>query len=405
MLVILFLGMALEWVYLQSIADNISGKREMAERLSLGDKQTVSYIISNKNQRKVDLELVDELPKQFQYRESIGSLRLNAKESKVLDYEIQPLERGKYAYGRLFGYLSISLPGLVQQQIRLVEPEAILVYPSIIQMRKYELQLDSRTATLSGIRRIRRVGENDEFEYIRNYTIGDNIKSINWKATSRKNDLMVNQYQNTRSQMIYAIVDKGRSMKMPFFDMTLLDHSINAALVIVNIVLKKYDKAGLITFSNKIGNVLKAESNPNQLERITKYLYDQKTNFLESNFELLFYTIRKNISRRSILFFFTNFETTNDLERNLPYLRAINKMHLLVVIIFINVELLSTTELECKTLPDIYLKTFAKKTIVDKEKLKIKLESHRIQCILTRPEDLSINVINKYLEIKSKRMG
>jgi len=272
-------------------------------------------------------------------------------------------------------------------------------------MRQYELQVFSKTAILAGIRQIRKIGENDEFEHIKPYQIGDNIKSINWKATSRKNQLMVNQYQNTRSQTVYCIVDKGRSMKMPFLGMTLLDHAVNSALVISNIILKKYDKAGLITFSDKLGSIVRAKAMTGQLESISKQLYSQKTAFRESNFELLYYTCRQQITRRSILLFFTNFEQMVDLDRSLPYISRMGKKHLMVVILFINTEILTAAEAECHTKSNIYRKTFAEKALAEKIKIARTLNIHGIQTILTRPEDLSINVINKYLEIKNKRMS
>ena len=278
------------------------------------------------------------------------------------------------------------------------------VIPSIKQMKQHELQVFSKTAILSGIRKVRQVGENDEFEHIRPYAQGDNFKSINWKATSRTRELMVNQYQNSRHQDIYCILDKGRSMKMPFDGMTLLDYSINSILSLSNIILKKYDNAGLISYSDKMGTILKSSAKKGQLERISQMLYNETTGFKESNFELLLQVTRRVISNRSIWLYYTNFETPHDLRRQLPYLRMMAKRHLVVVIIFINTELLETSEMVCETKSDIYLRTFAEKTIMEKELIKRKLIQNDIQTVLTRPKDLSINVINKYLEIKAKRL-
>lgn len=272
-------------------------------------------------------------------------------------------------------------------------------------MKKYELQVFSKVATLSGVRRVRRIGENDEFESLRPYYQGDNIKSINWRATARSNKLIVNQFQNTRAQNVFCVIDKGRSMKMPFDDLTLLDYSINAGLVISNIILRKYDKVGLITFSEKMGVMISADNKPNQLELIAQKLYDQKTDFRDSNYRLLYTSIKRFVTRRSILLFFSNFEQMIDLERNIGYINSLSRQHLLVVIIFINTELVESSEMECNLKSDIYLKTFAQMSLFEKEKIKIKLESMGIQTILTKPKDLNINVINKYLEIKAKRMS
>lgn len=393
-----------DWFILFFVKDKIKIERSVHEKLSMGDVQKINYSINNELSFPLELEIFDEFPYQLQERSFSKFTALIPKKENQYTHKIRPLSRGNYNFGNVHGFISNLYIGMLERKITFDLESDVAIVPSIIQMKKYELQVFSKTASLAGIRRVRQIGENDEFEHIRSYMQGDNIKAINWKATSRKNQLMINQFQNSRSQMVYSIIDKGRSMKMPFNGLTLLDHSVNAALVISNIVLRKHDRAGLITFSDKIGSIVKAEANQNQLEKISNALYKQQTGFLESNFELLFYTLRRHLSRRSIIFFYTNFETPLDLERNLAFLKSLNKKHLLVVISFINTELIESSEMVCKSKSDIYFKTFAQKTLVDKEKIMDQLTIHGIQSILTKPEDLNINVINKYLEIKAKRM-
>ena len=401
----LLLGLVcVDLIILFILRNRVIAARFINQRLSLGDTQEIVYTIENNSALNLNVELADELASQLQHRATIGSFIVGDKKTVQSPFSITPVTRGVYSFGDLHLYISTPFLSLVEIKRTVVQSVDVKVIPSIIQMKKYELQVFSKTARNSGIRRIRQVGENDEFEHIRAYAQGDNIKAINWKASSRLNILMINQFQNTKSQNVYCIVDKGRSMKMPFNDLTLLDYAINSTLVISNIVLKKYDRVGLITYSNKIGSIVKAESVRNQLEKISNRLYYQKTEFKESSLELLHVTIRKKISRRSILVFFTNFENQNDLKRNLPYLKSINKKHLLLVIFFINTELIETSQMTCRTRDEIYLKTFAQRALIEKEKIKMELNSNGIQAILTKPEDLSINVINKYLEIKAKRM-
>jgi uncharacterized protein (DUF58 family) len=350
------------------------------------------------------VEISDELPYQLQIRDFQFNATLPAKGELNHSLQIQPLIRGRYQFGQLHLFISLPWISMVERRISFPLTEEIMVIPSVIQMKKYELEVFSRTASLSGIRRLRTLGEDDEFEHIRSYQQGDNIRSINWKATSKKNHLMINQFQNTRSQMVYCIIDKGRSMKMPFHGLTLLDYAINSSLVISNIVLKKFDKAGLVSFNDKMGKIVAAENNHRQLSLITQYLYDQRTGFKESNYELLFYSVQNHIKRRSILFFFTNFEHLYDLERSLEYFKAMNRRHLIVLIFFVNTELIETSEIKPDTISDIYLKTFAERTLIEKEIILNKLKYYGIQCILTKPENLSVEVINKYLEIKARRI-
>jgi uncharacterized protein (DUF58 family) len=401
---ILGILVVVDFIILWQSANHILPTRKVNQKLSLGDKQKINYSLVNEGTINLDFEYTDELPFQFQHRGYIrkGGIEKNA--ALEFPYHIQPTLRGAYDFGQLHVYISSPFLGLIQRKVTYNIPETVAVYPSFIQMKKYEMQVFSQTASLAGIRRVREIGENDEFEHIRNYSQGDNIKSINWRATSRRNELMVNQYENSKSQMVYTIIDKGRSMKMPFNGLTLLDYAINTSLVVSNIVLRKYDKAGLITFSDKVGAMVKADSQQHQLQKITKHLYDQTTGFKESNFELMFYTLRSQISRRSILLFFTNFELPYEMRRNLKFLKSLNQKHLLVLIMFINTELESAQFKDTRKMKDIYYKTFAQRTIIEKEKIANELRANGIQVILTKPEDLSINTVNKYLEIKAKRM-
>ena len=191
----------------------------------------------------------------------------------------------------------------------------------------------SKTASV-GIKKIRRLGHNNEFEQIKNYIQGDDLRTVNWKATSRRNELMVNQYQDERSQHIYSIIDKSRTMRMPFDELSLLDYAINSTLAFSNVAMKKGDKVGLHTFSNKLGNFLKADRSALQLRRIMDLLYHQKTHFLEADFNLLYANIRNKIKGRSLIMLYTNIESEYSLKRILPHLKRISQNHLLVVIFF-----------------------------------------------------------------------
>lgn len=390
------------WI-LAKVRLQITARRSITSKLSLGDDQHIRYEVNNHSARSLLVSFIDELPHQFQIRNFCVTHKMIPQQPWMHEEKIRPLVRGKYIFGDLQMYL--SFPGIGVIELRVTQPatQETTVYPSAIQMEKYALEVFSRTAQLTGIRRVRALGENDEFELIRNYQQGDNIRSINWKATSRKNHLMVNQFQNTRAQQVYCILDKGRSMKMPFAGLTLLDYAINTALVISNIILRKYDKAGLITFSDRIGQMIGAENSPLQLNLIAEQLYAQTTGFKESNFELLYHTLRSRLRRRSILLFFTNFEYQSDLERHLPFLQSLNNLHLLVVIFFQNTELASLAGFEAKNLREIYQQTFAQRALQEKEIIQNKLQSYGIQTILTPPQDLSVQVINKYLEIKARR--
>ncbi len=404
LLFLFFVLAVIDWYRLFSIRHQLSVDRVVPLQLSLSDGEDIEYSVGNDSDLDLEVELYDELPCQFQFRKAVKYINLRKGENRKFINAVRPYERGEYKFGNLHLIYSTGPFYFTQRRITVDKEIMTRVVPSIKQMKKHELEVFSQTASLSGIRKIRSVGQNDEFEHIRPYVQGDNIKSINWKATSRTNELMVDQYQDSRHQEVYCVLDKGRSMKMPFDGMTLLDYSINSILSLSNIILKKYDYAGLVSFSEIIGTTVKASAKKGQLEKISAALYKETTGFKESNFELLLHFTRHNLTRRSIWLFFTNFETPYDLHRQLPYLRLMNKRHLVVVIIFINTTLTETSEMDCATKSDIYLKTFAQRAIIEKQRIKEELIGNGIQTILTKPQNLSVNVINKYLEIKARRL-
>jgi len=395
---------AYEIVIVYLAARKVDVHRAVSEQWSMGDVQPVQYSIQNDSSKTLAIDLTDELPYQLQHRDSILSGSIPAESIIEHHHNIRPTERGVFAFGELHCFFSLPTLSLVQLRKTWHCAVDTAVYPSVIQMKNMELQVFSKTANLQGIRRVREIGENDEFEQIRDYIVGDNVKSINWRATSRKGELMVNQYENSKSQQIYCIIDKGRAMKMPFDGLTLLDYAINTALVTSNIILRKYDKIGLLTYGAKVGAVINADAQKGQLQKITKALYDQRTDFAESNIELIYHTIRQRIQRRSILLLFTNFEHVQDMRRQLRYLKSLGKKHLLVVIFFTNAEIEKAALATPSDVDSLYFKTFAQESIVDKQRIVSELKNNGIQVILSKPEDLSVNTINKYLEIKAKRM-
>lgn len=381
----------------------IDAYRITTEKLSNGDENDIEISINNTYGHKVHLEVIDEIPDQFQVRDILFKLWLKPGESKRIHYQLRPTRRGEYTFNDIRIYVSIFTQ-LVHRRYIINAEKTLAVYPSFIQMRKYELLAISNKLVMTGIKKIRKIGHNFEFDQIKNYTLGDDLRTLNWKATARKNELMVNQYMDERAQNVYSIIDMGRLMKMPFNEMTLLDYSINATLVISNIALKKQDKAGVITFSHKIDSLLKADRKPTHINNISELLYNQKTNFLDSNFELMYQLIRRKINQRSLLILYTNFESTSSMQRQLPYFRNIAKSHLLVVVFFKNTELKELYLKEPKTTEDIYIKTIAEKFDYEKRLIVKELEANGIQTILTAPEHLSINTINKYLELKARGM-
>lgn len=401
-LLIFILGSTLsEIIMLYRFKQPIVAKRLTGEKLSNGDFNDITIQITNKYPFSVLIRLIDEAPIQFQLRKLSYSILMNPGETKNITYTLRPTRRGEYMFGNINVFAKTIMP-LVQRKIIIPAETTLPVYPSFIQMRKYEIMAISNRLTMIGVKKMRRIGHNLEFDQIREYVIGDDYRTVNWKATARRSKLMANQYMDERAQPVYCMIDMGRVMKMPFNELTLLDYSINASLVISNVALIKHDKAGIITFSHKTDSFLQAERKASQMQKIMELLYRQKTGFLETSYELLFSTVIRRINQRSLLLLFTNFETVASMHRQLPYLRQLAKRHLLVVIFFRNTELVSFIQKPATHTEQVYLKTIAEKFDFEKRLIVKELEKHGIASILTAPENLTVNTLNKYLELKAR---
>lgn len=382
----------------------ISIDRQIEKILSLGDYQPVTYTMKNDTTQDLYCEIIDEMPYQLQIRDAIWKGIVVKNSTEIRQLPIRPSTRGEYIFDGVHLFFHRKVMPMFIWQVTNQESTVCKVYPSVIQMQKIEFLITNKTAHHTGIRKIRSIGDDDEFEHLRNYIPGNNIKHINWKASSRRNELVVNQYQDNRSQNIYLLIDKGRCMEMPFDNMSLLDYAVNTSLIFAKVILRKYDKPGVITFNNKVDQILQPHSSMAQLGRISEMLYNQKTDFLESNFDVLYMQIRQNINKRSILFMFTNFENLAEVERNLPYLKLIAKSHLLVIISFVNSDLEEMLVQDVNTISRAFENVIAESLLVEKEQMLKILNQEGILTILTTPNTLSIDTINKYLEIKAKRM-
>ena len=384
-------------------AEGVAAQRLVGSRFSNGDQNNVDLFVTNLYSFDIVTTIIDELPPEFQVRDFEIKRSISSGKKVHLPYVLRPTFRGLVTFGDIHIYASSPL-GMVKRRCTISAEKQVAVYPSVLNLRKYELMAFSNKIFQHGLKKIRKLGHTMEFEKIKEYVPGDDFRTVNWKATAKSNKLMVNQFQDERSQSVYCVVDKGRVMKMPFEGLSLLDYAINTSIILSNVVLRKQDYAGFFSFSRKVDNRVAADKRVTQKERIMEALYNVKTDFFESDYGRLYADIKKNITHRSLLFLFTNFETLDGLTRQLPYLKAISKNHLLIIIFFHNTELEQLAEATADTEVKLYDKVIAEKFIFEKKLIVQELKKYGILCILTKPQNLTVDALNKYLEIKARNM-
>ena len=377
--------------------------RTLSERFSNGDDNEVNIRVESIYSFPVRLEIIDEIPPVFQRRDVLFRLKLAMGEGKNIRYKLRPTERGVYSFGHVRVFASTPI-GLVQRRFTLCQPCDVKVYPSYLMLTRYELLAMSNNLAEMGIKKIRKVGNHTEFEQIKDYVSGDDFRLINWRATARTSRLMVNVYQDERSQQVFNIIDKGRVMQQAFRGMTYLDYAINASLVLSYIAMRKEDKAGVVTFSDHFEDFVPASRRTGHMQNILEMLYRQQTHFAESDYSALVAEVNQHITKRSLLILYTNFANRISMERQLPYLLQLNRRHRLLVVFFEDHEVKDYLATRSDSDEEYYRHVVAEQFAYEQRLIVSSLKQRGILALLTTPEALSVDVLNKYLEIKTREL-
>ena len=393
--------LALETVRMFGASVVVDARRIVDERLSLGEDNPIELIVAATASSRLRVTVIDELPVQLQRRDFELHTELAPGEPRSIPYILHPVERGVYAFGAVNVFASLGLH-LVQRRFQCEANRSVAVHPSVMEMRRAELMAFTQRPGRKGQHMIRRIGHTMEFEKIKTYVRGDDVRSLNWKDTARSGELMVNQFQDERSQDIYTVLDMGRAMYAPFEGLTSLDHAVNAALAFSNVALRKHDRAGLITYGSHGGQIIPARHAPGQLGLINDALYGIETEFEETNDEHVLALTRRHLNQRSLLMLFTNAEALVSLRRRMPYFRALAKRHVLVVVLFENTELTQLVSQPAVTESDIVLQTVTRDIVFSKQDMLRELRHHGVYAVVAPPRDLSTASINIYLDLKAR---
>ena len=389
----------------------LASRRTVEDKLSNGDPNPVRLEVTNALPFTTRVLVLDEPPAPFVATDpALRILRFTATlapgERAAFAYSVRPTERGAYSWGSVNAYATGPL-GLLQRRFRDGSEETRPAYPSIIQMRRYAFLAATNRLSEAGVRPVRRRGHAHEFDRLRDYAPGDDVRRINWKATARRQGrpgggLVTNEYHDERQQPLYAALDMGRAMREAFDGLTLLDHSVNAALALLNVALIKGDRAGLVAFGKSVQTVVPAAGGPRQRVRLLESLYALQPTFEEPGYGALYAGVRARMPKRGLFLLFTNFETRTALRRRLPQLQALARRHRLVVVFFENVGVQSIVERPAERPAEVYIKDQAERLAEERRAVLETLQQAGIGALLTTPDALTVDTINRYLILRQE---
>lgn len=387
---------------------HLESGRNIASKLDLGEENRVSFNIRTTRGTLKNGYIVDELPTEF-------ITETDKHEVKVTDdgfecsYQIIPSCRGHFTIGRALLFASVL--GLFERRIILEDKgQEVDVYPAFSRLREKDEQVRSKQVLSTGSHKRQMPANQTEFRDIREYVVGDDIRTINWKATARTGNTMVNEYEDERSQHIINVIDCGSSMQRTFNSLSLQDHAINASLLISYSALEKEsDCVGMCSYSPKSISFLPARAGKMQFNSIMQQLYTLNTEYGESEIEQLCIILDRNVKRRSLVFLYTEIPTMSALERQLQFFKRISMRNCLVVVNCLDKELENVSERHFKGNMKAAIhsqcveRTLAKDMVNQKQLIADTLQQNGIYCLSIYPESLSFGVLKKYLELKSKR--
>ena len=385
----------------------LEGVREVPSKLSMGDPNEIAITVASRYPFASRVTVLDEVPVQFQARGAGAVVRVAARSDAEVRYALRPTQRGAYDFGRLLLYAEGPL-GLVQRRFRAAPGGVAAVYPSILQMQRFAFLAASERLQEAGVRRVRRLGQTMEFDQVRPYVPGDDRRSVNWTATARRgatggaSALFVNTYQEERAQPVVAAIDMGRAMRSPFDGLTLVDHAVNASLVLLNTALLTDDKAGLVAFDQEVRAVVRPSRTPATLPTLLEALYRLDPGFRDPSFDALYAALRQQVRQRSLVLLFTSLDTVAGLERRLPVLRQIARSHRLCVVLFENTGIRELLASRSARLEDVYVKAVAEGLALETREVAQTLERHGIGALVTKPETVTADAVNRYLQIRAR---
>ena len=377
-------------------------KRCGEEKLSIYEKEAISFEVYNKSNYKLYLELKDEIP-DFHFKTENKFMRgeILPHEKSVFQYFVVPTKRGAFTFKNLhFKYEGRMKLCMKEYKVNL--DKEYKVYPNLKNLAKYRLSICNNRMFKQGQRSLKMLGKGTSFESLREYVAGDEYKRINWKATARGNKPIVNQYEPEKNQHVYMFIDTGRPMSYTVRGYRKLDLVVNTALVLSDIVNQNGDQSAMLLFNTEVTNMVMPGKGPGHRTKMLESLYHIDYNNETSNYDDCFFYFKKKERHRSIIFLFTDFDTVEEAENMLKVLPVISKNNMVIIILIKNESLEGVSLLKIKTGADLFNKGVALELLDERHKIINLLNRKGVLCIECAAEKLELSVINKYIQVKNQ---
>lgn len=401
-LLLVFALLGLDW-RLAGGAGRFGLTRLHDERLSLGAENLIQVRVENHGGRPVAVWLRDEPPLTFGVSQQILAGEIAPRQHWLGSYTVRPLRRGNYTFGDLNLRWQGPL-GLLVRQARYARAEPVKVYPNLLDVRRYDLLLRRNRLQEIGLRSTRRYGEGTEFERLREYLPDDEYRRIDWKATARRHRPITVEYQTERSQNVIALLDTGRMMQAAVAEMTKLDYVINAVLLLAYVAAGKGDKVGMMSFAADVRHYLQPRQGRGQFYRMLELLYATEAEPVEPDYQQAFTYLAHKQRKRSLVVIFTDLSGGAGLQALVAQVALLARHSLPLVVTINDPEVVAAAQQAPVDSPAVYQRAAAAQLLDERHLALDRLRRNGVLVLDVPANQLSIAVINRYLELKARTM-
>jgi uncharacterized protein (DUF58 family) len=390
------------WLYLNTNR-GIEVSRTIPRTCSLGVPLTSEVTVENRTSITLVGNVRDDLPENFDCSPDQHLLRLPPMGRMTARRKLTPGRRG--AFKLQYVYLRFCSPRkLWVRHLRLDVESPLNVYPDMKQLSDYALLARTNRLSLIGVRKTRRVGQDSEFERLRDYTRDDNYRHIDWRSTARRRKLTVRQFQNDQSQRVIFLLDCGRMMTNERDGYTLLDHALNSTLMMAYVALSQGDAVGMLCFSDAIHSYIPPRGGNSQMNRLIQAGFDQFPRLVESRYDQAFLYLSSHCKRRSLVVLATNVIDEVNAGAVVDYLGNINGQHLPLGVLLRDREMFDAADSPDGDKFQMYRAAAAADILLWRDQVLKDLEHRGVLVVDAFPDELTAPLVNQYLEVKAKHL-
>jgi uncharacterized protein (DUF58 family) len=360
-------------------------------------------MISNLGQRACHVRVKDDVPDTLHPEPSEFTLNLAARSRSSVHYELRSTRRGAFQLPAV--HLSVrSGLGFWRRLIDLNIVSTIHVYPDMKQLAEYALLARTNRLSLMGVRRTRRIGQDNEFERLRDYAPDDNYKHIDWRSTARRGKLTVKDFQANQSQRLMFLLDCGRMMTNQAAGLSLLDHALNAMLMLGYVALSRGDSVGVICFSDEVHTFVPPRSGRQQMNRLLHASFDRFPRLVESRYDQAFLYLASHCRKRSLVILVTNLIDEVNSHQIHQYLGSLAGRHLPLGVLLRDRQVFEAADAVDPAGPALFRAAAAAEILTWRHQVLSDLHSKGVLSLDVFPEDLTAPLINRYLDIKARHL-